>query len=208
MKKKLIYNTTTSLVLQIVTLVSGFILPRLLLSNYGTEVNGAVQSITQFLGIINLAEMGMGQVIHSALYRPLATNNKELISKIVASGQRFYRKIALALLFYVGILIFIYPLFIDDSLDWIFTTTLILSMSVSLFSQYLLGNNDRTLLSADQKSYILNTVQIVLSIINIIVTIILINYEFSIQFVKLVSSLIFLIKPIVGRLYKIGRAHV
>ena len=174
MKKKLIFNTATSLILQIVTLVSGFVLPRLLLTNYGTEVNGVFQSITQFLGIINLAEMGIGQVIHSALYRPLATNNNELVSKIVVSGQRFYKKIALALFLYVGALIFIYPLLIDNSLDWIFTTTLILSMSISLFSQYLLGNNDRTLLSADQRSYILNTVQIVLSITNIFVTILFI----------------------------------
>ena len=187
--------------MQIVTLVSGFILPRLLLSNYGTEVNGVVQSITQFLGIINLAEMGIGQVIHSSLYHPLATSNNDLISKIVVSGQRFYQKIAIALLFYVSALIFIYPLLINRSLDWVFTTTLILSMSVSLFSQYLLGNNDRTLLSADQKSYILNTVQIILTFVNILVTIILIKNGFSIQLVKLVSALVFLIKPILGRIY-------
>ena len=201
MKKKLIYNTVTALILQIVTLISGFILPRLLISNYGTEVNGVVQSITQFLGIINLAEMGIGQVIHSSLYRPLATNDNSLISKIVVSGQRFYKKIAIALLFYVSALIFIYPLLIDRSLDWFFTTTLILSMSVSLFSQYLLGNNDRTLLSADQKSYILNTIQVILTFVNILVTIILIKNGFSIQFVKLVSALVFLIKPILGRIY-------
>lgn len=201
MKNKLTYNTITSLVLQIVTVVSGFIMPRLFLSHYGTEINGVVQSVTQFLGIINLAEMGIGQVIHSALYHPLATNNNVLISKIVVSGQRFYKKIATILLFYVGALILVYPLLIDRSLDWIFTTTLILCMSVSLFSQYLLGNNDRTLLSADQKSYILNTVQIILTFVNILVTIILIKNGFSIQFVKLASSIIFLIKPILGRIY-------
>ena len=201
MKKKLVYNTATSLVLQIVTLVSGFIMPRLFLSYYGTEINGVVQSITQFLGVINLAEMGIGQVIHSKLYHPLATNNNELISKIVVAGQRFYKKIAVILLFYVSALILIYPLLVDRSLDWVFTSTLILSMSVNLFSQYLLGNNDRTLLSADQKSYILNAVQIVLSLINIFITIFLIKRGFSIQLVKLVSSLILLIKPIVGRMY-------
>ena len=201
MKKKLVYNTATSLVLQVVTLVSGFIMPRLFLSYYGTETNGVVQSITQFLGIINLTEMGIGQVIHSKLYHPLATGNNDLISRIVVAGQRFYKKIAAILLVYVGVLILIYPLLIDRSLDWVFTTTLILAMSVNLFSQYLLGNNDRTLLSADQKSYILNVVQIVLSLINICITIFLIKHGFSIQLVKLVSSLVLLIKPILGRMY-------
>ena len=201
MKKKLIYNTVTSLLLQIVTLISGFILPRLLLSHYGTEVNGIVQSITQFLGVINLAEMGIGQVIHSALYHPLATNNNSLVSKIVVSGQKFYNKIALALILYVSALIFIYPFYIVPSLDWIFTVTLILSMSVSLFSQYLLGNNDRTLLSADQKIYILNTIQIILSFVNIFVTVLLMKNGFSIQFVKLMSAMIFLVRPVLARIY-------
>ena len=201
MGRKLIYNTVTSLILQLVTLISGFILPRLLLSCYGTEVNGVVQSITQFLGVINLAEMGIGQVIHSVLYRPLATNNNVLISKIVASGQRYYEKIAVILLVYIGLLILVYPIFIGYSLDWVFTTTLILSMSVSLVSQYLLGNNDRTLLSADQKSYILNTIQIALTFVNIFATVFLTKNGFSIQFVKLASSVIFLIKPILGRIY-------
>lgn len=201
MKKKLLYNTVTSLILQAVTLISGFIMPRLLLANYGTEINGVVNSVTQFLGVINLAEMGIGQVIHSALYQPLATKNNVLISKIVASGQRFYKKIAVILLFYVSVLIIIYPLLIDRSLDWIFTTTLILSMSISLFSQYLLGNNDRTLLSADQKSYILNVIQIILSFVNIFITIFLIKSGFSIQLVKLASSVVFIIKPILGRIY-------
>ena len=201
MKKRLMYNTVTSLVLQVVTVLMGFIMPRLLLSYYGTEINGVVQSITQFLGIINLAEMGIGQVIHSALYRPLATKDNILISKIVVSGQKYYKKIAVVLLFYVCGLILIYPLLIDNTLDWIFTSTLIISMSVSLFSQYLLGNNDRTLLSADQKSYLLNLVQIVLSIINIFITMLLVMNGFTIQFVKLASSLIFLIKPILSRIY-------
>lgn len=201
MKNKLIYNTATSLFLQIVTLISGFIMPKLLLSNYGSEINGVVNSVTQFLGIINLAEMGLGQVIHSKLYHPLATNDHVLISKIVVAGQKFYQKIAGILLFYVAALILIYPLLIDRSLDWIFTATLILSMSVSLFSQYLLGNNDSTLLSADQKSYILNAIQIILSVANIFITIFLIKNGSSIQLVKLVSSFVFLIKPIIGRIY-------
>lgn len=201
MKNKLIYNTVTSLVLQMVTFISGFIMPKLLLSHFGTEINGVVNSIAQFLGIINLAEMGIGQVIHSKLYHPLATNDHVLVSKIVVSGQKFYQKIAVILLFYVCGLILIYPLLIDRSLDWIFTSTLILSMSVSLFSQYLLGNNDRTLLSADQKSYILNALQIILSVANVFITILLIKNGASIQLVKLVSSFVFLIKPIIGRIY-------
>jgi hypothetical protein len=45
-------NTITSLVNQIVSVMCGFILPRMILGTYGSNVNGLVNSITQFLGVI------------------------------------------------------------------------------------------------------------------------------------------------------------
>ena len=70
-KKKLALNTVTSLSLQIITIICGFITPRLFLSAYGSEVNGLVQSVTQFLGVISFLELGIGQVIQSELYKHL-----------------------------------------------------------------------------------------------------------------------------------------
>ena len=62
-KKKLIYNTVSSLIYQIVTIVCGFILPRVILNYYGSEVNGLVNSITQFLQIIAFLDLGIGAVV-------------------------------------------------------------------------------------------------------------------------------------------------
>ena len=70
-KKKLLMNTSASLIFEISTIVTGFIIPRLILSSYGSEVNGLVNSITQFLGIISFLELGVGSVIQSSLYKPL-----------------------------------------------------------------------------------------------------------------------------------------
>lgn len=70
-KKKLIYNTVSSLIYQIVTIVCGFILPRVILNYYGSEVNGLVNSITQFLQIIAFLDLGIGAVVKTSLYKPL-----------------------------------------------------------------------------------------------------------------------------------------
>lgn len=56
-KKRLIYNTISSLFFQVTTIVCGFILPRLILNAFGSNVNGLVNSITQFLGIISFLEL-------------------------------------------------------------------------------------------------------------------------------------------------------
>ena len=60
-------NMIFSIVLQIVTIISGFIIPRQILLAFGSEVNGLVNSITQFLNYISLIEGGLGSVIMTAL---------------------------------------------------------------------------------------------------------------------------------------------
>ena len=49
-------NSISSLLLQMVTIISGFIIPRLILKTFGSEVNGLVSSLNQFLGYITLLE--------------------------------------------------------------------------------------------------------------------------------------------------------
>lgn len=71
-KKKLILNSVTSLLTQLMTIICGLIIPRLIISAYGSQVNGLVSSITQFLSVISLLDLGVGAVVQTALYRPLA----------------------------------------------------------------------------------------------------------------------------------------
>ena len=60
MKRKAL-NAITSVMLQMATVVCGFVLPRMILAHYGSDVNGLVQSISQFMGYIVLAELGVAQ---------------------------------------------------------------------------------------------------------------------------------------------------
>ena len=114
-KKRLFWNTIIPVVQQAVTIVCGFIVPRLLLSNFGSEVNGLVASITQFLSVIAFMEMGVGAVVQTTLYKPLAENDFTQISKIVHSADRFFRKIAIALIVYTVLLIGFFPLIVETS---------------------------------------------------------------------------------------------
>lgn len=201
MKKKLALNTVSSLLLQIITILCGLITPRLFLNEYGSNVNGMVQSVTQFLGIITLMELGVGQVIQSALYKPLATRDKYSLSCILSSGSKFFRRIAYILIVYVVLLIAIYPYVISKDFGWLYTATLIASISIGSFAQYYFGIIDKILLNADQRGYIQYFSQIVSLIINTLMCVFLISIGCSIQVVKLTTSIVFLIRPFVIRLY-------
>ena len=201
MKNKLFLNTISSFLLQIITLICGFILPRLILEAYGSETNGLVQSVAQFLGVISFLELGVGQVIQSALYRPLTQKDTVVISSVVVSGEKFFRRIAHILAVYVVILIFIYPLISNQNFGWFFTATLIISMCIGSFAQYYFGIIDKILLNADQSGYIQYSTQIIALILNTVLSVVIVKAGASIQFVKLTSSLVFLTVPVLLRLY-------
>lgn len=196
MHKKLRLNTISSLIFEIVTIVCGFILPRLIMGQYGSSINGLVNSITQFIGIITFLELGVGKVVQSALYKPLAENNKEQISKIVVSGRKFFNRIALIMAIYVAVLFVVYPFISRQQFGWLYTSTLLAAMSISSFAQYYLGIVDRLLLTADQRGYIQYTAQTITLILNTIACVALIKLGCSIHIVKLTTSLIFLVRPI------------
>ena len=112
-KNKTFTNTIFSVLIQLVTIVSGFIIPRLLLSTFGSEVNGLVSSINQFLNYITLIEGGLTGVITASLYKPLLNKDKTKIEKIVKATYNFYRKIAYIFLILESI-VFFSSLFIFD----------------------------------------------------------------------------------------------
>lgn len=199
--KKLAANTLSSLLFQVTTIVCGFILPRLILAHFGSETNGLVNSIMQFLQIISFLELGVGAVVQSALYKPLADHDNEQISKIIASAGKFFKRLAKILLVYIVLLVAIYPVVIDASFDWLFTAGLILAMSISSFAQYYLGVVDRLLLTADQRGYVQYNAQTITLVINTLACAILIQMGQSIQIVKLTTSLIYLARPAFLRFY-------
>lgn len=57
-------NTTASLLLQIVLAISGVLVPRFFIIQYGSAVNGLASSITQFIGYMGLVEAGVSAAGH------------------------------------------------------------------------------------------------------------------------------------------------
>ena len=200
-KKLLAKNTVASLLSQITALVCGFILPRLFLEYFGSEVNGLVNSITQFLGVISFLELGVGAVVQSSLYKPLADGDKQQVSRVMVSADRFFRRLAQILLGYVLLLVAVYPLIANQSFGYLYTATLIAAISISSFAQYYFGIVNSLLLNADQRGYIQYNAQTITVVLNTVVCVLMIKLGGSVQLVKLTTSLIYLARPLVLRIY-------
>lgn len=185
-------NTFFSLLLQFITAITGLILPQLFIRTYGSDINGVVTSITQFISYLSLVEAGIGAASIAALYKPLDQNNSSLVNKILSTTKKFYQKSGITFIFLILFLIVFYPLMTKNQIDPLTTIWMILILSMSALCDYFILGKYRVLLTADQHFYIINFYQILGTIINLIVTIILIYLNFDIITVKAVSTIVYI----------------
>ena len=200
MDKKTRLNMTISLLLQIVTIISSFIIPKQILLSFGSEVNGLVNSITQFLNYISLIEGGLGSVLMTALYQPLNENDIEKVSRIIVAGNNFFKKIAKIFLIYLFAVSVVYPLIVKTEFSFSYICTLSLILGISLFIQYYFSIVWRLMLQADRKVYISAGVQIITVTLNTILTVVIVRIYPSIHVIKLISAGVFVIQPLIYNL--------
>lgn len=194
--------------LEILTVISGFIIPKLLIGTFGSSANGLATSITQFLGYLVLLQSGIGGVVRASLYRPLANKEIEATNSIIKATEKFFRKIAYFTIMYLGILAIVFPLIVANDFDFIYTGLLVLIIGIGTFAQYYFGITYQMLLQADQKNYIYSIVQMGSVVANTLLVILLIKLGAGMHVVKLGGSLIFLIRPIILNIYVRGKYKI
>ncbi len=185
-------NVLTTLMKQVVATLCGIVLPRVLIGAFGSVVYGATTSIAQFLSYISLLEGGIGRVARGALYQPLAKGDKEQISRIHRAIRSFFLKLAGVFLLYTLVIAFFYHDIAEVTFfSRPFTFGLVIAISLSTMANYLGGISDLTLMNADQKQYLTNSVMTITNILNMLAVVILVWADANILVVKLATALIF-----------------
>lgn len=205
---KALRNTAFQLLLEIVTAVCGLILPRLILSRFGSAYNGITQSISQFISCIALLKSGIGSVTRASLYKPLAEQDSRGISEVVNATEHFMRRIAAIFAVFVLGFAAVYPFIVSDDFSWFFAFSLVLILSISTVAQYFFGITYQMLIEADQNNFIISLVSIVSTVVNTVIASGLILLGCSIHVVKLGSALVFVIPPIFYMAYARKKYHV
>ena len=200
-KSRIGINIASSLIQQAVSVVCGFILPRLILNSYGSAYNGIVTSVSQFLSCVTLLRSGIGGVTRAALYQSLADHETDKTAAIVKATEHFMRKVAW--IFGGALLVFaaIYPLLVKEEFDWLFSFSLVLILGISTIVQYYFGIANQFLLHADQRLYVHNIWYTVSVILNTLFSVLLIRAGVEIRLVKLCSAAAFSLPPVMLHLY-------
>ena len=171
------------------------------MSKFGSEYNGVINAVTQFLGVIALFRAGLVGVSMVALYKPLADDNREEISIVVKTTAAFLKKVCLLFGAFAVVLSFVYPFLVEDSFNRLFTTALVLIMSIGTIAQYFFGESYRILLGADQRIGFVSAVNCVKTLLSTAVAVTLIELGFGIIEVQIGIAVVFVIAPIYINVY-------
>lgn len=148
--RKAVFNIITSMADQVIATFCAFLIPRLILITFGSEYFGVVQSITQYMGIVELMTIGLSGAARVALYKPLAEKNYFEISRIVKSFRIHMRKAAALLIGYIILLSLVYSYISHNSLTRIELAEFVLIIGMRTIAESLLMGVSLSLLAADQ----------------------------------------------------------
>lgn len=182
---KFIKNTLATGIMQIVAMISGFIIPKIMLMFYGSEINGIVTSITQLISYLTLLEAGLSGATVFSLYKPIAVHDTYGINRILTAAKNLYYKTGHIFSCMVVLCAALYPFFVHSTtLDFKQLFFLFLILGINGVLEFYTLAKYRALLTADQKTWVISLATMVQIVLNIIIIASLAYTGFSIVIVR------------------------
>lgn len=195
-------SVLSSIVLQVVTMAIGLVMPRLYITTFGSEINGLVTSITQFVAYFSLAEAGLAGATISSLYSPLADNNHIMISRILSSAKKFYFNIGFIFSGLTIALAVIYPLFVSARGVNSFEIGILVGvLGFAGAFEYFTLSRYRALLTADQRYYVIANASTVANCISFALVFVSIKLSFGIIAVRTIALTSFILRSLILNVY-------
>lgn len=197
-----IYNTLGAILWQGTNLIANFILPIILISQYGSAINGLIGNIRSLVVHLAILEGGLAGAAVFALYKPIADKDHKTVNGILTAANRFFNRSGILLSIVLAFLILMYPRIIDDpNVDAITISSLVLIIGMSGILDFFVVGKYKALLRADQKSYVISIIQAIAIFINAIIIIALARLGYNIILVQAIAFLSFVLRSILYYVY-------
>ena len=199
--QKIKYNLIVGFGSQLLTIILGIVIPRLTLVNYGSEVNGLINSITQIYSYIGLLEAGIGTAAVQALYRTVGSEDRNRTNAILAATNRYYNRTGV--LYTIAIIAFslIYPLLVSTEIPTVTVVLIILLNGAGSVIGFFVQRKYLLLLQAEGKNYIESTLTMILNVLRNVAKIVLMAMGMDVILVQAVSMLLGFIQMVYITMY-------
>lgn len=166
--EKFLKNMKVNFIFYLINIGLSFVARSIFIKFLGTDITGLNSLYLSLIGLLNVAELGVGLAVGYSLYDPLSKNNFRKIDDIMVLFKYYYNRIAkIILILGVGLSLFL-PLLIKGQINiglaYIYYYIYLVNCAISYIFTY-----KQTLIIADQKQYKITYVINITKIIKILV---------------------------------------
>ena len=194
--KKSIINLFFNFIQQFISIVIGFVLPPLIITNYGSSVNGLIQTVKQIVMYAQTTGAGIASASTYVMYEPLAKKKHKKLSGIFNATKKMFIKAGNYASLIMLMVAFIYPVFVSNDVNPIVAFLLVIMLGLCGVSEFYFIGKYQALFSADQKNYLVSIAQALGNIFNIIISVVLIKMKCNIVLVELGAMSVYLTRVI------------
>ena len=203
MKKQKIKNIILSFSSQLIILLLGFIVPRVILDNYNSDTNGLINTITQIFTYVALLEAGIAPSTTNTLYKFVHKNDieKENVSKILSTSHYSFKRASIYYGIVIILLSFFLPLVLQTELDYITICLYILFEGTASLISFYFVQKWNCLLQVDGKNYIIQLTELITKVLSYGSKIVLSLFGLNIVFIQVVFFIISIGKVMIYKKY-------
>ncbi len=194
--QKLLKNILASALPQIMNILSNLILPALIISRYGSEVNGLVSSTKVIVSYISIVGAGISSAVTQSLYIPVAKGDIKRTKGMLHAANIMFNKFGVIYCIIALVAAFVYPFSLDTNIRYITIVLLMIVISISGASEFFAIGRCRALLYANQKTYVCAVIQAVSLLGSLLLALLMICLDADIVVVQFAISFVYVLRAV------------
>ncbi len=179
-------NLVSSMIYQVVLITISFLLPRLYLENFGSEVNGVLSTIKQIFVYMFLLEAGVGLATTQALYKRIGERDYKSANEVLSATHSYYIRTGIIYLAIVLVVAIVYAYVIPTSIDSNVVFLIIILTALPALFSYFVQAKYRILMEVDGRKYVINNAETILQLASNIAKILVLVLTDSLILIQLV----------------------
>lgn len=188
-KKATFLNIFYTSVYQFLTVLFGFVIPNLLLNQYGVELHGYTSTVSNIMGYIAIINAGLAPAAVEAMYKPLAEKEPGRINEVLNAIDRFYVRAGILYTIAVIIAAGILPIIVVGQIPTVYAVSLMIVIGATNTLDCFIYSKYRILFQADQKLFAVYIIDSIAYLLRILLQVFLILKKADIVLVMGVPAL-------------------
>lgn len=157
-------NLITSLIYQVVLISVSFLLPKLYVENFGSEVNGVLSLIKQVFTYMCLLEAGVGLASTQALYKRIGEKDYKSSSAVLSATNKYYIRTGVIYTAIVLVFAIVYAYIIPTPIESTVLFFIVILNALPSVFRYFVQAKYNILMEVDGRKYVLNNAETALQL--------------------------------------------